>query len=371
MALPIINTPITELFGIKHPILLAGMNVAAGPELAAAVTNAGGMGVIGGVSYTPKMLTLKIKELKAELNDKSAPFGVDLLLPAIGGKARATNKDYTGGELPKLIDIIIESGAKLFVSAVGVPPKYAVDKLHAAGIPVMNMIGSPNHVAKALEAGVDIICAQGGEGGGHTGEVATSILIPIVVDLCRGKVSPLTGKQVPVIAAGGIFDGRGLAMALSLGADAVWVGTRFVASMEGGAPKSHKAAVVKASVHDTHRCEAFSGRPLRIVKTPYSSKWLEERSQEMKQLLSQGILPATADFEKLADIPDEEKAAFIKSVGGEMPSPTNIHLCGQVAGAIHEVLPARQIVEDMVLGACNMLKLSTARVIWPPSQSRL
>merc|ERR1712066_1100139 len=147
----------------------------------------------------------------------------------------------------------------LFICAVGVPPKWAVDKFHAAGIPVMNMIGAVKHVDKALEAGVDIICAQGGEGGGHTGEVATSILIPMCVDICRGRLSPLTGKQIPVIAAGGIFDGRGLAMSMSLGADAVWVGTRFVASVEGGATPLHKKAVVKATVHDTHRCEAFSG----------------------------------------------------------------------------------------------------------------
>merc|ERR1719264_2096611 len=112
----------------------------------------------------------------------------------------------------------------------------------------MNMIGAPKHVKYALEAGVDIICAQGGEGGGHTGEVATSILIPMVVDLCKGKLSPLTGKQVPVVAAGGIYDGRGLAMSLSLGADAVWVGTRFVASEEGGATKLHKNMLLKATV---------------------------------------------------------------------------------------------------------------------------
>ena len=132
----VVKTRITEMFGIKHPIILAGMNVAAGPELAAAVTNCGGLGVIGGVGYTPEFLREQIKMLKDGLKDKNAPFGVDLLLPKVGGGARATNKDYTKGQLPELIDIIIESGAKLFVSAVGVPPKYAVDKLHAAGIPV-------------------------------------------------------------------------------------------------------------------------------------------------------------------------------------------------------------------------------------------
>ncbi|KAG8895444.1 hypothetical protein FRB99_000601, partial [Tulasnella sp. 403] len=101
----VISTPITELFKIQHPILLAGMNVAAGPELAAAVTNAGGLGVIGGVGYTPKMLRSQIKALKADLKDKNAPFGVDLLLPQVGGGARKTNYDYTKGQLPELINV--------------------------------------------------------------------------------------------------------------------------------------------------------------------------------------------------------------------------------------------------------------------------
>lgn len=110
------------------------MNVAAGPKLAAAVTNAGGIGVIGGVGYSPDMLREQIAELKSYLDDKSAPFGVDLLLPQVGNGARATNYDYTKGKLNELIEIVIESKAKLFVSAVGVPPKAVVDRLHAAGI---------------------------------------------------------------------------------------------------------------------------------------------------------------------------------------------------------------------------------------------
>ncbi|TFY56454.1 hypothetical protein EVJ58_g7631, partial [Rhodofomes roseus] len=192
----VISTPVTELFGIKHPILLAGMNVAAGSELAAAVTNAGGLGVIGGHGYTPKILRQQIRAIKADLKDKNAPFGVDLLIPQVGGNARKTNKDYQNGQLPQLIDIIIEEKARLFVSAVGIPPKWAVDKLHAAGIPVMNMVGHPKHVARALSVGVDLICAQGGEGGGHTGDVPCSLLIPACVDAVKGKTSPLTGKPV-------------------------------------------------------------------------------------------------------------------------------------------------------------------------------
>jgi NAD(P)H-dependent flavin oxidoreductase YrpB (nitropropane dioxygenase family) len=143
----------------------------------------------------------------------------------------------TKGALPELIDIIIEEKAALFVCAVGVPPKWAVDKLHAAGIPCMNMIGAPKHVHKACAVGMDLICAQGGEGGGHTGDVATSVLIPKVVDLCQQYTSPLTGRPVQVVAAGGIFDGRGLAMSISMGAQAVWVGTRMIcaaAAQEGG-----------------------------------------------------------------------------------------------------------------------------------------
>merc|ERR1719362_2098550 len=200
----------TKLFGIKHPIMLAGMAGAAGPELAAAVTNAGGLGNIGGVGFTPEALRKTIKMLKDDLVDKSAPFGVDLLLPQVGGGARKTNKDYTAGTLNELVDIIIEEKAALFICAVGVPPKWVVEKFHGSGIPVMNMIGAVKHVQKALDAGVDIICAQGGEGGGHTGDIATSILLPEVVDAVQGKTSPLTGDPVLVVGAGGVFDGRGV-----------------------------------------------------------------------------------------------------------------------------------------------------------------
>merc|ERR1712083_197852 len=133
------------------------------------------------------------------------------------------------------------------------PPKWAVDKFHAAKIPVMNMIGAVKHVEKAIEAGVDIICAQGGEGGGHTGDIATSILLPKVVDACRGKTSPMTGEPIQVVGAGGIFDGRGLAMSLAMGCSGVWVGTRFIASDEAGAGPYHKKSVVNAGFTDTIR----------------------------------------------------------------------------------------------------------------------
>ncbi|KAI8853455.1 2-nitropropane dioxygenase [Chytridium lagenaria] len=344
-----ISTPITKLLGIKHPVILAGMNVAAGPELAAAVTNAGGLGVIGGVGYTPEVLREQIAEIKSHLKDKNAPFGVDLLLPQVGEGARKTNYDYTGGKLPELIDIIISEKAKLFVSAVGVPPRWAVDKLHAAGIPVMNMIGAPKHVPKAIAAGVDIICAQGGEGGGHTGDVPTSVLIPKVVDLVKGHKSPLNGQPVLVVAAGGIFDGRGLAMALCYGAQAAWVGTRFICAKEAGAPKYHQNAVVGAGYHDTIRTIIFTGRPMRVLKTDYIKDWEENRPLEIKKLTQSGKIPWYVEMEEKTDDDD-----FLMN--------SRPLLMGSVAGAIQDVKPAKDIIEEMVAGAVAALKENTAKI---------
>lgn len=163
---PTLSTPITTLLGIKYPIILAGMARTSSGPLAAAVSNAGGLGVIGGLGYTPKQLREIIHELKANLASPDLPFGVDLALPQVGGSARKTNHDYTHGQLDDLITVTIDEGAKMFVSAVGVPPKHVIERLHKAGILVMNMVGHPKHAVKALDAGVDCVCAQGGEGGG-------------------------------------------------------------------------------------------------------------------------------------------------------------------------------------------------------------
>lgn len=247
------------------------------------------------VHYTPKFLRIQIKELKEALTDKNLPFGVDLLLPQIGGTARKTNQDYTHGKLEELIDVIIEEKASLFVSAVGVPPKWVVDKLHTHGIVCMNMIGAPKHVDKALEVGMDMICCQGGEGGGHTGDISTTILLPAVIDKCKGKLSAFTKTPILVIGAGGIHDGKGVAMALAAGAAGVWVGTRFVACVEAGAPKDHKEAVVKADYTDTFRTLVFSGRPLRIGPNEYASMWEQERAEKMKKLLQEGKVPVQVD----------------------------------------------------------------------------
>ncbi|CAI7652828.1 hypothetical protein PCG10_006528 [Penicillium crustosum] len=340
-----IRTPITDLLKINHPVLLAGMNVAAGPKLAAAVTNAGGLGVIGGVGYTPEMLREQIAELKSYLHNKNAPFGVDLLLPQVGGSARKTNYDYTKGKLGELVDIIIQEKASLFVSAVGVPPKAVVDKLHSAGILCMNMIGHPKHVQKALDVGVDIICAQGGEGGGHTGDVPTTVLIPTVAKLVEGKKSPLTGQPVQVIAAGGLFNGNSVAAALMLGASAVWIGTRFILSDEAGAPVAHQEAVRTSNFEDNIRTIIFTGRPLRVRKNPYIVNWEENRHEEIKQLTSKGIIPVEHDMENLPDDVDDD------TLDNARP-----FLMGKVAAVVNEKKSAKAIVDELVGDAAVLLQ---------------
>ncbi|EMR70198.1 hypothetical protein MGN70_005617 [Eutypa lata] len=360
-----IRTPITDLFKINHPILLAGMNVAAGPKLAAAVTNAGGLGVIGGLSYSPEMLREQIDELKSYLHDKNAPFGVDLLLPQVGGNARKTNYDYTKGKLNELVDIIIESGTKLFVSAVGVPPKAVVDKLHKHGIVYMNMVGHPKHVQKCIDVGCDIICAQGGEGGGHTGDVPTTVLIPACVQICKGKKSPLTGKQMPVIAAGGIHNGNMLAASLMMGADAVWVGTRFILVEEAGAPKAHKDSVQTASFDDTIRTLIFTGRPLRVRKNPYIENWETERQAEIRELTAKGILPYEADLEKAmdkttgSDSSGSGEAENSEEDIDDMMDQFRPYLMGKCAALVNEQKTAKEVVDEFVVDAAEALQKGT------------
>ncbi|RDA85607.1 hypothetical protein CP532_0885 [Ophiocordyceps camponoti-leonardi (nom. inval.)] len=368
-----IRTPITDLFKIKHPVLLAGMNVAAGPKLAAAVTNAGGLGVIGGVGYTPDMLREQIAELKESLDDKNAPFGVDLLLPQIGGSARKTNYDYTKGKLDELIDIIIDSGAKLFVSAVGVPPKAIVDRLHGAGIVYMNMVGHVKHVNKCLDLGVDIICAQGGEGGGHTGDIPTTVLIPSVVELCRKATSPLTGGPVQVVAAGGIHNGQLLAASLMMGASAVWVGTRFILTDEAGAPRAHKDAVRTAGHDDNVRTIIFTGRPLRVRNNPYINDWETNRQQEMKELAAKGTIPYEADLDKYLEAGTADSSKGVEANAGassagdddDFDDPLEQFrpfLMGKCAAVVNEQKPAKEVVDEFVNDAVKAISAGNKMV---------
>ncbi|GAW25172.1 putative 2-nitropropane NPD [Rosellinia necatrix] len=345
----LITTPLTQQLGIEHPVLLAGMGMTSTAALAAAVSNAGGLGVIGGVGYTAAQLREMMAELKGLLRDPGLPFGVDLLLPQVGGSARRTNHDYTKGALDELVDAIIGGGARLFVSAVGVPPRRVVERLHAAGVLYMNMVGHPRHVAKACAAGADIICAQGGEAGGHTGDIPFSVLVPACADLCRrhGHVSPLMGRPVAVVAAGGVGDGRGLAAALMLGAQAVWVGTRFVAARESGASAAARRAVLRAGFDDVVRSLVWTGRPLRALRTPYVDDWERNRQGEIRDLTARGIVPLEHELDRLHA---EGKLT------DEIMDQAELRPMGIVAGLVNTPdQTAKEIVDEIVTQAAALL----------------
>lgn len=275
--------------------------------------------------------------------------------------ANSCSYDYTKGKLNELIDIIIDSGAKLFVSAVGVPPKAVVDKLHANGILYMNMIGHPKHVQKCLDLDVDIICAQGGEGGGHTGDVPTTVLIPTVAAMCARQTSSFTKQPVQCVAAGGLFNGQSLAASLMLGASGVWIGTRFVLSKEAGAPKAHKEAVRTAGFDDNVRTIIFTGRPLRVRNNPYIQNWEEERQAEIKELTSKGIIPVEADFEKLEKMSDEEKEKSDDI--DDMIDNARPFLMGKASAVVTEEKSAKEIVDEFVNDAVKKINEGKSMVV--------
>eukprot|EP00041_Stephanoeca_diplocostata_P014459 m.262943 g.262943 ORF g.262943 m.262943 type:complete len:356 (-) comp19705_c0_seq1:464-1531(-) len=351
MSIETISTPFCKRLGIQRPIILAGMATVSSPELAAAVTNAGGLGVIGGAFIPVDKLRKRIRKLKSLISE-GASFGVDLLLPAVGGNARATNYDYTKGLLPELIDVVIEERARLFVAAVGVPPKWVVEKLHDHGVLVMNMVGSPKHVHKAIAVGVDAVCAQGTEAGGHTGNIASMPLIPQCVDICRKFMSPLTGDEVAVVGAGGIFDGRGLAAAVALGAQAAWVGTRFVAATEAAAGARHQRSIISSTSDDTIRTLIYSGRPMRVLKTEYILDWEVNRREEAARLLTAGQRP--------------HKTELIRREHTDDPldfSSTYPVIFGQSCGGVINVQPAAEIMDHMMTDAVAILKHNHAAIV--------
>jgi len=304
-----LKTPVCDMLEIEHPVMLAGMAGVAYAEVCAAVSAAGGFGSLGMATTKPEGIRDQIRLVK-DLTDK--PFGVDLL---------AASPD----SLTRSVDIIIEEGVKAFIAGLGVP--YPILKqLKEAGIIVIHMCGAVRHAVKGELAGVDIVVAQGTEGGGHTGSVAGMALIPQVVEAVK----------IPVVAAGGITDGRGLAAALAMGAQGVWVGTRFVASKEGQAALEYKEALIKATDQDTQVTRCYSGKPMRVISNPYVSDW-ESRPQDIRPFGEQGMI--------------SYRENVMKGLSGVLEGfdpERDAMAAGQGVGAIHDILPAADIVANMV-----------------------
>ena len=309
------RTRLTELLGVKHPVMLAGMGGVSYSMLVAAVSEAGGFGCMGASTMGDAKMVEEIAAVRT-LTDK--PFGVDLLTAMPGG-------------LSDQVELIIEGGATAFVAGLGVPSE-VVDLCHRHGLLVVNMCGKVDHAVRAVEAGCDLVVAQGTEAGGHTGQVATMPLVPQIVDA--------VGQSVPVVAAGGIFDGRGLAAALALGADGVWVGTRFIATPEARGVTGYKDALLASREDGTTVSRAYSGKTMRVIKSEYTTYF-------------------DAHPEQLQRFPDQMGRAFgdrVMHLGADETAPDidpnrECFPAGQGVGAISELVPAGELVERIVTEA--------------------
>jgi enoyl-[acyl-carrier protein] reductase II len=308
-----IRTPLCDMLGIEHPIMLAGMGGVSYAELAAAVSNAGGFGTLGMAGRSHAEIADEIKKTR-DLTDK--PFGVDLLAAV-------------PESLERTADLIIEGGAKAFISGLGVPPPHLVKKFHDAGLKVMNVNGTVKHAKSAEAGGLDAVVAQGTEAGGHTGRVAGLALIPQIADAVK----------IPVIAAGSIVDGRGLAAALALGAQGVWMGTRFIASREAHAGALYKQVIVDSGDEDTVITRSYSGKPMRVFRNEWTTDW-ESRPQDIQKFPMQAML--------------SHQAGVMGGIGGQIEGLSrerSAFAMGQGAGAIHDVKSSAEIIAEIVAEA--------------------
>ena len=334
-----------RLAGVRHPIVQTGMGWVSGARLTAATSAAGGLGILAAVTMTDDELRTAVHSVK-DRTDR--PFGVNF---------RADQPD-----LHDRIAFVAGEGVAI-VSFAGAPTKEAIARLHDAGVLVMPTVGARRHAEKMLEWGVDAVIAQGGEGGGHTGAVPTSLLLPQVVDA--------VGGQIPVLGAGGFHDGRGLVAALAWGADGIAMGTRFLLTQESHVPDVVKQRYLAAGVLDTVVTTALDGAPQRVVRTELVDKL--ERSSIVTRLpraaaravsfaRSTGTTPRAlleeglamrkhqaltlAQLAMAANAPMLIKAALVDGNPDIGVLPT-----GQVTGVVDEVPTVAELVDRIVAEA--------------------
>ena len=358
------RTPLCDLFGIEYPILLAGMGGGSGPELAAAVSNAGGLGILGAAACPPAQLEEWITATR-KLTDR--PFGVDTLLPAsvpqniesmVGSEGGRHGRDLDLASLvpaevlaardaylerehldvpersargagfvqdffASQLEVVLDHAVAVYVAGLGVPSPDFIAKAHGVGMKVMGVAGQTRHARKLVDAGVDALVAQGHDGGGHNSPIGTMALLPQAVDEVAGAV--------PVIGAGGISDGRGVAAALLLGCSGVWIGTRFLATEEALIPQFQKDAIVSAHDKDTIVSKSVTGKPARMLRGSWAE--LYERGD---------ITPLPMPLQSVVSGP-VMTAAFAGRRADVWPG-----FAGQGAGLVHGVVPAAQVMADLV-----------------------
>jgi enoyl-[acyl-carrier protein] reductase II len=310
----VVQTRLTELLEIEHPVMLAGMGGVSYHELVTAVSEAGGFGCMGASTMG---LDRMITEMDLVAGATTKPWGVDLLtaLP---------------GDMPEQVRAIIEHGGRVFVAGLGVP-REVVNLCHDNNVLVASMCGKVRHAVAAVAAGCDLVIAQGTEAGGHTGTIATMALIPQVVDAVDGRV--------PVVAAGGLFDGRGLAASLALGAEGVWIGTRFIATPEAWGTPGYKQRLIDMAEDDTVVSKAFSGKTCRVVRNAYTQHF-EDHPEELKPFPAQLLASMEDGANHLGAGPDTE-----------VDPEREFWPAGQGVGAIGELIPAGDLVRQFVAEA--------------------
>lgn len=302
---------ICDLLGIEYPVFQGGMAWVADASLAAAVSNAGGLGLISSVNAGTEAVRNEIRKCR-ELTDK--PFGVNIMLQAPNA--------------PEIAQMVIDEGVKILTTGAGSPAQYMA-AWKEAGIKVIPVVASVALALKMQSAGADAVVAEGAESGGHVGELHTMALIPQVVD----------AVDIPVIAAGGICDGRGAAASFMLGAEAVQVGTRFLAAEECTVHQVYKDKILKASDISTIVTGKSLGHPVRSLKTPFSKSF--------------------ARMEADPNVTPEEILAFgsgaLRKAVQEGDS-NGSYMAGECAGMVKKIEPAKAIVEDLILGAWRIIK---------------
>ena len=311
-----LHTPICDLFGIRYPIVLAGMGGVSMHTLVAAVSNAGGLGVIGAASLGSEELRREIRKTR-ELTDR--PFAVDLLAP-IPDAIRPHMK------------VIFEEQVEIFVAGLAVPKEF-IDEMHERGMKVVVMTGRVRHAQKSEEAGADVVAAQGTEAGGHTGEIGTMALVPEVVEAVK----------IPVLAAGGIACGRQVVASLALGAQGAIVGTRFIATPEAQAAPAYRDAIVRSTEADTLRTRCYTGKPARTIRNRYNEGW-ERRLDEVQPFPQQLMVSA------------QQGVMDYMGLGGDADPDRYFMPAGQGMGLIHEIKPAAEVFADIVAEAEDTLR---------------
>lgn len=370
-----LHSPVCDILGIEYPIVLAGMGQASCPRLVAAVSEAGGLGVLGAAVCQPDHLRSWIREVRS-LTDK--PFGVDTLLPAsVRRQADSGSSTYAPGESPQELmaryrevvkrfmerekltavsdgeagmqqrkgdlplfskeffdaqmEVVIEEKVPVYASGLGNPGPW-MDRLRANDTKVMAVVGAVRHAVQVVGSGLDIIIAQGHDAGGHNSPVGTMALLPQVVDAVKGT---------PVLGAGGITDGRGVAAAMMLGAQGAWIGSAFLASEEADIEDFQKQAIVDATEEGTTISRSVTGKPARIIKSSWTRYWEEAELKPLpmpwQSIIASPVL-ASANKERRGDI--------------------NPGFAGQGIGMIRSVRPAADIFAEIVAGAENTLQTS-------------